>query len=101
MLPFEYACEALENGLAVEAELATNPFKIGVVGGTDSHDGISTTDETGYFGKFANGEPSAELWDGNAFDFDGRTIKEWRLGASSLTSVWGAENTRASIWDAM
>ncbi|SDL32739.1 DUF3604 domain-containing protein, partial [Aliiruegeria lutimaris] len=37
MLQYEYAREALKNGLKLEAQLGTNPYKFGVVGSTDTH----------------------------------------------------------------
>ncbi len=101
MLAYEYAREALKRGLALENELGTNPFKFGLVGSTDDHTGISSAEENNYFGKFPASEPGPERSTGNAFDFEGRTVKDWQLGASGLTAVWARENTRASIWDAM
>ncbi|WP_109464703.1 DUF3604 domain-containing protein [Albibacillus kandeliae] len=101
MIEFEYAREALKRGLKLEDEFGTNPFKFGLLGSTDAHTGISSTEENNFFGKFPASEPSPERSTGNAFDFDGRTIKDWQLGASGLTAVWAAENTRAAIWDAM
>ncbi|MCA0922859.1 DUF3604 domain-containing protein [Pseudooceanicola nanhaiensis] len=101
MLDFEYAREALKRGLKLEDELGTNPFKFGLLGSTDAHTGISSTEENNFFGKFPASEPGVERSTGNAFDFDGRTVKDWKLGASGLTAVWAAENTRAAIWDAM
>lgn len=101
MLEFEYAREAMKNGLRIEAALGVNPFKFGLVGSTDDHTGISSAEENNFFGKFPQGEPSAERVFANAFDFEGRTVEEWRLGASGLTGVWASENTRAAIWDAM
>ncbi|GAB5375277.1 MAG: DUF3604 domain-containing protein [Acuticoccus sp.] len=101
MIDYEYAREALKRGLRLEDELGTNPFKFGLVGSTDAHTGVSSTEENNFFGKFPSSEPSAERSTGNAFDFDGRVIKDWQLGASGLTAVWAPQNTRASIWDAM
>ena len=101
MIEFEYAREALKNGLAIEADVGVNPFKFGLVGSTDAHTGISSAEENNFFGKFPQGEPSAERAFENAFDFEGRIVEEWRLGASGLTGVWASENTRAAIWDAM
>ena len=101
MINTEYAREALKNGLALEATLGTNPFKFGLAGGTDSHTGLTTADENNYYGKFPSSEPSPERWSENAYDFDGRTIKGWELGASGYTAVWAMANTREAIWDAM
>ncbi len=39
MLEFEYVRSALKNGLKLEADLAINPFKFGLVGSTDAHTG--------------------------------------------------------------
>jgi hypothetical protein len=101
MIDYEYAREALKRGLALEDEFGTNPFKFGLIGSTDDHTGISSAEENNFFGKFPASEPSPERSTGNAFDFEGRTVKDWQLGASGLTAVWAAENTRAAIWDAM
>jgi hypothetical protein len=101
MIPREYAREALKNGLMLEADFGTNPFKFGFAGGTDAHTGLSTTEENNFFGKFPQSEPSVERATGDAFNFEGRTIKDWQLGASGLTAVWATENTRTAIWDAM
>ena len=44
MLPREYAREAFKRGLAYEQQLGANPFKFGLVGRTDSHTSLATTD---------------------------------------------------------
>ncbi|TDJ35716.1 MAG: DUF3604 domain-containing protein, partial [Gammaproteobacteria bacterium] len=51
MLAAEYAREALKNGLAIEARLGTNPYKFGMIGSSDSHTGLATTQEDNFFGK--------------------------------------------------
>ena len=101
MIEYEYAREALKRGLALEDELGTNPFKFSLVGSTDAHTGISSAEENNFFGKLPSGEPGPGRSTGNVFDFDGRTVKDGQIGASGLTAVWAAENTRAAIWDAM
>lgn len=101
MIEREYAREALKQGLALEKKLGVNPFKFGFVGGTDAHTGLSTTEENNFFGKFTSSEPGPDRATGNAFDFEGRTVKDWQLGASGLAAVWATQNTREAIWDAM
>ena len=58
MYPREYAREALKRGLAYEASLGVNPFKFGMIGSTDSHTSLSTTQEDNFFGKVVLLEPS-------------------------------------------
>ena len=101
MIGTEYAREALKSGLALQETYGTNPFQFGLAGGTDAHTGLMATEENNFFGKFPASEPSAERWNENAFEQDGRIIKGWELGASGLTGVWARENTREALWDAM
>ena len=101
MIATEYAREALKHGLEIEGKVGANPFKFGLVGGTDAHTGLTASEENNFFGKFPASEPAAERWSENAFDFNGRVVKGWELGASGRTAVWASDNTRESIWDAM
>jgi hypothetical protein len=103
MLEFEYARAALRNGLALEQELGTNPYKFGLIGSTDSHTGLSTADDDNFFGKTAGAEPRPERashpFVKNAAS--GRMVKGWETIASGYAAVWATENTREAIWDAM
>lgn len=103
MLQYEYAREALKNGLALEAELGTNPYKFGMIGSTDAHTGLATAEEENFFGKTVAQEPSPERLTGTFFarPETGVTIMDWETGAAGLAVVWAAENTREAIWDAM
>ncbi len=98
MLRFEYARNALIDGLGFEQSLGTNPFKFGMVGGTDIHTGLSTVEEDNFYGKFAGSEPSADrMFTKMGGQFDDNVL----LGAQGLTAVWAMENTREAIFDAI
>ncbi|MCX2982929.1 DUF3604 domain-containing protein [Halieaceae bacterium IMCC14734] len=102
MLPYEYAREALKNGLKLERQLGENPYQFGMVGSTDSHTGLSTADENYFFGKFTHEEPVADRMNEPMVDNgmpDG--WKTWEMSSSGYAGVWAKENTRAAIWDAM
>jgi hypothetical protein len=60
MLEFEYARSALKNGLKLEHLLGVNPYKFGLVGGSDAHTGLVAMEEDNFFGKTTPQEPSAE-----------------------------------------
>jgi hypothetical protein len=103
MLEFEYARSALKNGLKLEKEFGTNPYRFGMVGSTDAHTGLMSIEEDNFFGKTTPQEPSAERMKA-AFiknEETGVTIMDWEVCASGYAAVWAEENTRASIWDAM
>jgi hypothetical protein len=101
MLQYEYAREALKNGLALEAKLGTNPYKFGFSGATDSHTSLSTAGENNFFGKHSGSEPSAERLQHPFMKNEIGEIAGWQQVASGITAVWAHENTRASIFDAM
>ncbi len=101
MLQFEYARSALLNGMKLEAQLGTNPYKFGMVGSTDTHLGFSSFEEDNFFGKTVSMEPSPERIERPFVQTPVGTIKEWEVGASGLAVVWATENTRAAIFDAM
>ena len=101
MLQYEYAREALKNGLLLEERLGTNPYKFGLVGSTDSHTALATAEEENYFGKATNAEPSPKRMMHPFTKTDKGAFEGYELVASGYTGVWARENTRAAIWDAM
>ena len=101
MLKYEYVREAYKNGLLLQEKLGTNPYKFGLVGGTDSHTGLATTEEENFFGKISSMEPSPERTMNAFMETDVGTIMEWEVAASGLASVWATDNTREAIFDAM
>jgi hypothetical protein len=103
MLEFEYARAAYKNGLMLEKSLGTNPFKFGLIGSSDAHNGLSALREENFFGKTTPQEPSPHRMTSVFVDNKktGVTVMDWEVGASGYAAVWAEENTRASIWDAM
>lgn len=106
MLPREYAREAFKRGLDYEARLGANPFKFGMVGSSDTHTGLSTTEENNFFGKVAPLEPTAdpirfeEPVIGRLAEGDSK-IRAFQANAAGLAAVWATDNTREAIWDAL
>ncbi|MFB3087960.1 MAG: DUF3604 domain-containing protein [Acidiferrobacterales bacterium] len=101
MLQYEYAREALKNGLKLEASLGVNPYKVGLLGSTDSHTGLTTAEEDNFFGKLTTQEPSAGRMAGNIAHFEDIVWPGWYQVASGYTGVWAIDNTREAIFDAM
>lgn len=101
MLQYEYAREALKNGLLLEERFGTNPYKFGLIGSTDSHTGLSAVEEENFFGKATNAEPSPHRMAHPFTKTDKGAFEGYQLVASGYTGVWATENTRAAIWDAM
>jgi hypothetical protein len=72
MIQYEYAREALKNGLKLEQDLGANPFKFGLASGSDAHTGLTAMEEDNYFGKFVSCEPRPERWSEDAMKFGDR-----------------------------
>ena len=101
MLQYEYAREALKNGLALENKLGTNPYKFGLIGSTDSHTALPAVEEENFFGKATNAEPSPTRIHHPFTKTDKGAFQGYELVASGYTGVWAKKNTRTAIWDAM
>ena len=108
MLPREYARGAYKRGLQYAEKIGINPFRFGMVGSTDTHTALVTTDESQYFGKITPLEPAPsedrfyELVAGrtnpNKLDIE---VQAWQVAAAGLAAVWARDNTREALWDAM
>ena len=115
--------DAFRRGLTIEAGGVSNPYKLGVIGSSDTHVAAGSFDETNYWG--ASGlmqqtaeqrgsvpsEPAAgaDLQNPTAAaqpinDGTGRIYPFTTAitnGASGLAAVWADANTREAIFDAM
>jgi hypothetical protein len=107
MLPKEYAREALKRGLAYEENIGANPFKFGLIGSTDAHTSIPSTEEDSFFGKISPAEPSGdplryeEIVNGRPNPDPEVKTRLYESMAGGLTAIWARENTREALWDAM
>ena len=101
MLQYEYAREALKQGLKLEKELGANPFKFGLAGGTDTHTALATAAEENFFGKTASQEPNPDRWKEIFLLTEQVRTYDWQMTAAGWTGVWATENTREAIWDAL
>jgi len=99
-----YVREAYGRGLLLQRALGVNPFKFGVVGTSDFHNGLSDSSEGDYAGDTDGGitprHPlSAERLKHNlSRDNELNTID---MGSGYLTGVWAQSNTRESIFAAL
>jgi len=79
-----YARGALKTGLDLAAKLGVNPYKLGMIGSTDTHQGLATADED-------------NLADSGPYQYS----TGLRFSAAGYAAVWARENTREAIFSAM
>jgi hypothetical protein len=93
----DYIRPALKRGLAIEQKVGVNPYKFGLIGSTDAHSGLSSSEENNFWGKMAtDSTPETKARPGmKVEDRDG-----WNMSASGVAAVWAAENTREAIYAA-
>lgn len=93
-----YVRQAYGRGLVLAEKIGANPYKFGVIGSSDLHNGISTSRESDYnnpeFG--FNADPSKAI----AYK-EGPGTQSLLYGSGSLAGVWAEENTRESIFDGL
>jgi len=95
-----YLRNALKEGLRLGETLGVNPYKFGVIGSTDNHNGTpGATEENNYVGLFGEEDATPEL---RAKLPEIKQFKPPRThSAAGLAAVWAEENTRDSIFAAL
>ena len=94
-----YVRYGVVQGMAVEQAVGANPFKLGFVGGTDSHNGLmSDVDEDNFVGGHGGEDATPERRQTAEV---GGWIAAREQSAGSITGVWASSNTRDAIWDAI
>lgn len=122
-----YIRDAYGRGLVVQARVGANPFKYGIVGGSDIHNSLSTSDESGYGGggfgvdsrtMMPTGDKAKRVTgilpgDRPDIQVEGAAAQRQRQApapdftgeiersSGTLTGVWAEENTRNSIFAAL
>ncbi|MEC9362884.1 MAG: DUF3604 domain-containing protein [Pseudomonadota bacterium] len=114
--PLDYYRNAMAEGMAIRQSLGANPYKLGVVAATDTHNANpGEVRERRFYGKFGviDDEPSELLgfWgcDDPAQDprdtaaCTNRRFLDYTRAFNSggIAAVWAAENTREELWDAI
>ncbi|HZZ33982.1 MAG TPA: DUF3604 domain-containing protein [Phenylobacterium sp.] len=112
-----YVREAYGRGLVIQSQVGANPFKMGIVGASDLHNGLSVSDEDSFAGRISGLDKKTMLPTGQAARAAlGMARAEGEVGVrpngqkendplqfagASITGVWAEENTRASIFAAL
>jgi hypothetical protein len=98
-IQYGYMRQGLAQGMAMEAELGTNPFKYGIVAGADSHSAYSNNEEWNFHGSHgATDDTPAKRLNPAIQPSGDRGVG---VGSAGATAVWAEENTRESIFDAI
>lgn len=103
LLQGSYVREAQLNGLVLAEQQGFDPFKVGVIGSSDDHNGSTGGEERDYWGPagmmHADAVSRGSVPDGSgAYRGDPAFVT---FGAAGLAGVWAERNTRDSLYDAM
>src|SRR5207244_5353641 len=94
----DYLRGILLEGLGEEVRLGENPFRVGVVASTDTHNGtpgaVAEESWVGHRGT-DDGLPADRLGEGQFYRGG------WRFSPGGLAAVWAEENSRPAIFDAL
>jgi hypothetical protein len=94
-----FARQALKDGITMQDVRGYNPYKLGMAGGSDSHNTGSPYRQDNFYGGHAQIDGTVDRRMAGVMAFG--TIDVRLENPGGLTGVWAEENTRASIWDAM
>ena len=93
-----YIREAYQNGLAMQQARGYNPYKMGVVGASDSHNTVVSYTASNFFGEHGGLDASPKERLAGKVEAGMSVIK---TGTSGLGGVWAEANTREAIFSAM
>jgi len=93
-----YVRQAYQNGLAMQNTRGYNPYKMGVVGASDSHNTVVSYTASNFFGQHGGLDASPKERLADKVEAGMAVLK---TSTSGLGGVWAEENTRESIFNAM
>ena len=94
-----YIRNVLKDGLMLEESLGVDPFKLGIIGSTDTHYAdAGNTEENGPDGNGYRGHVGSQDDTATKRVSDGGLI---RVNPGGLAVVWAEENSRDSLFEAM
>lgn len=92
----DFVRSGLRRGLEIEARVGINPYKFGLIGSTDSHTGMSSSEEDNFHGKTAYDSIPENRFN----SFLGIEGFGADMSASGIAGVWSSENTREALFEA-
>ncbi len=92
--PMSFLRETLAEGLVLHAALGANPFKLGLIGSTDTHLGTPGLVAEDAYPGHAAGRRSQRLEAPPLPD-------DWIMNPGGLAVVWAEENSRDALFEAM
>jgi hypothetical protein len=95
--PGSYVRDAYLRGLRLRDRIGVDPYQLGMIGSSDSHNASVPVEEDNYTGKIGTADGTAEARRGGSLI----SPKNIRYGASGLAGVWARANTREEIYDAL
>lgn len=108
-----YVREALKDGILMREQKGFNPFKMGFISSSDTHNAApGSVEERNFFSKVGRSDGTPELrgsvppggaktWNLDANDPNAGSTRYSAWGASGLAGVWAEENTREAIFQAL
>lgn len=93
----DFVRNVLLAGLVEEDKLGINPYRLGIIGSTDTHNGVfGFVDETDFLGHVGSTDDTDQLRLGPG----NMTHHGVRHGPGGLAAVWALENSRDAIFEA-
>lgn len=97
--PLDYVRNVLKEGLVQQQSIGINPYELGFIGSTDSHNATpGNTDEEEFEGHHGFQDDTSEDLLDNSNPLNGFAMTEMPGG---LAVVWAEENTRESVFRAL
>ncbi len=95
---YDYIRNVLLGGMAEKQRLGVDPFKVGFIGSTDTHNGTpGNTEESNFVGHRGLDDDTPEKQLGAGVLTDGGLI----FSGGGLAGVWAPQNTREAIFSAL